>query len=95
MVMQTKLFSATVKSQKAAPESLAYLAKQMKIIQDYIAPVIRLSQSDSKFRFEELYGTAFFINGEGVFITASHVIQAARNEVEKKGGSIALVSVRP
>jgi Trypsin-like peptidase domain len=63
----------------------------MKIIQDYIIPVVRLSRRDNKPRFEMLHGTAFFVNSNGVFITASHVIQAAKNDVDKNGGHIALV----
>ena len=38
-----------------------------------------------------LYGTAFFINGEGAFLTASHVLKAAQKTVEGNGRQLALV----
>ena len=37
-----------------------------------------------------LHGTAFFINGEGNFLTAAHVLQAAVKKVEGTGDRICL-----
>ena len=58
----------------------------MKILQDYIVPVVRLKEDGDRIRFVRLHGTAFFINSRGAFITAAHVIRGAAEDVDKNGG---------
>lgn len=65
----------------------------MKIVENYIAPVVRLHEQADKIRFDRLHGTAFFVNSRGVFITAAHVIRNAVADVESHGGGVA-ISVR-
>ena len=67
----------------------------MKILNGYIVPVIRTTEKAEGLRFETLHGIAFFINERGFFLTASHVIQAATNDVAENGVAIALVMHKP
>ena len=67
----------------------------MKNLQDYIVPVVRVSDRDERLYFNQLHGTAFFINSRGVFITAKHVIEQADLAAEKHGDKIALVMRKP
>lgn len=67
----------------------------MKILQDYIVPVVRLEENGNRIRFARLHGTAFFINSRGAFMTAAHVIKGATEDVDKNGGSIALTMRKP
>ena len=63
----------------------------MKILQDYIVPVVRLLRQDGQFHYARLHGTAFFINPQGSFLTAKHVIDDALADQDEHGGEIALV----
>ena len=63
----------------------------MKILEDYVVPVARFTESGDKFRFETLHGTAFFINSDGIFLTAGHVWRNAQADQEEKGGQIGLI----
>ena len=67
----------------------------MKNLQEYIVPVVRLSERKGRLYFEQLHGTAFFINSCGAFITAKHVIEQAAGAAEKHGNKIALVMCKP
>ncbi len=58
----------------------------MKILQDYIVPVVRAKENNDRIWFVQLLGTAFFINSRGAFITAAHVIRGAAEDVDKNGG---------
>ena len=67
----------------------------MKIVQNYIAPVLRLHEEGDKIRFDRLHGTAFCVNSRGAFITAAHVIRDAIADVELYGGGVALSLRKP
>lgn len=67
----------------------------MKILQDYIVPVVRLVEEGERDCFAQLHGTAFFINSAGAFITAAHVIRGAMADVYENGGCIALTMRKP
>ena len=43
--------------------------------QDYVIPICSAEMSGGAAQLRGLLGTAFFINGEGVFLTARHVVQ--------------------
>jgi hypothetical protein len=63
-------------------------------LETYIVPVCRFTESSGSALISEFFGTAFFINAGGTFLTARHVIDAAVQSVEKFGGFIGLC-VRP
>jgi len=44
---------------------------------------------------EVFFGTAFFINQNGAFITAGHVLKDLMTQIDEKGGSPGLVLVNP
>ena len=67
----------------------------MKILEDYIVPVIRVTRQGGETKLERLYGTAFFINDQGVFLSASHVMRAVEHDVSEKGGELVLVMRKP
>jgi hypothetical protein len=58
-------------------------------IDQYVVPVLSAASDGNT----ALHGTAFFINSDGVFLTAGHVIDAARSAAAQRGGKIWL-SVR-
>ena len=45
------------------------------LLQDYVIPICSVEMSAGAAQLRRLLGTAFFINGEGVFLTARHVLQ--------------------
>ena len=45
------------------------------LLQDYVIPICSAEMSAGAAQLRRLLGTAFFINGEGVFLTARHVLQ--------------------
>ena len=45
------------------------------LLQDYVIPICSAEMSGGAAQLRRLLGTAFFINGEGVFLTARHVLQ--------------------
>lgn len=67
----------------------------MKILEDYIVPVIRVTRQGDETKLEQFYGTAFFINDQGVFLSASHVMRAVEHDVSEKGSELALVMRKP
>lgn len=67
----------------------------MKILQDYIVPVVRLSERNRRPYIEAVHGTAFFVNANGAFVTARHVMVGADVEAKERGGRVALVMRRP
>lgn len=67
----------------------------MKILQDYIVPVVRTDTDDRGIAVKGLFGTAFFINSRGVFVTARHVIENCEADVVANGGRIGLVMRKP
>ena len=67
----------------------------MKIMQHYLTPVIRYSEKKKGHAFEKLHGTAFFINGNGAFLTAAHVMRDAEAEAEEKGDGVCLIMRKP
>lgn len=68
----------------------------MKIIEHYLAPMVRVEEdSAGRIMWKGLCGTAFFINSRGAFITAKHVFEDAVAAVEKYGGAIALSVRKP
>jgi hypothetical protein len=63
-------------------------------LETYIVPVCRFNQSSGATVIQDFFGTAFFVGGGGVFLTARHVLDDARHAVEEKGGFLGLC-VRP
>lgn len=63
-------------------------------LETYIVPVCRFSESSGTALISEFFGTAFFINAGGTFLSARHVIEAAQQSVEEFGGFIGLC-IRP
>ncbi len=45
------------------------------LLQDYVVPICSAEASDGKATLIRLLGTAFFIDGAGTFLTASHVLE--------------------
>ncbi|MBP0118345.1 MAG: trypsin-like peptidase domain-containing protein [Candidatus Nitrotoga sp.] len=56
----------------------------------FIVPVCRFSEAFGSASICEFFGTAFFINGNGVFLTASHVMDAANKSIKMSGDFIGL-----
>ncbi len=46
-------------------------------LEDYVVPVVEATLETSLARLSKLFGTAFFINNEGLFLTARHVLEKA------------------
>ena len=67
----------------------------MKILEHYIVPVVRFSDSSERILVESVHGTAFFVNDQGAFVTAAHVVKECMAEVEKKGGHLGLAIRQP
>jgi hypothetical protein len=61
----------------------------MKIIEDYVVPVLRFDTVEGRPSIRGFHGTAFFINRDGLFLTAAHVLQRAADDVVANGGYIA------
>ena len=66
----------------------------MKILQEFIAPYVRVEEKGGRIVFGNAHGTAFFINSSGVFVTARHVVERCAVDVSENGGSPALVMRR-
>jgi hypothetical protein len=60
-------------------------------VEQYVVPVLNGLPD----RSANLHGTAFFINGSGTFLTAGHVLAAARTDADKTGGRICLAIRNP
>ena len=50
------------------------------LLQDYVIPICSAEMNGGAAELRRLLGTAFFINGEGVFLTAKHVLQAIADD---------------
>jgi len=68
--------------------------REFAFLETYIVPVCRFSESAGSALISEFFGTAFFINGNGVFLTAAHVMDAANQSIKTSGGFVGLC-VRP
>jgi hypothetical protein len=55
-------------------------------VTEYVIPVLNVQPS----RRTTLHGTAFFVNSNGVFMTAGHVIRAAQEEAANTNGIVAI-----
>jgi hypothetical protein len=53
-------------------------------VNQYVVPVLSAAPDGNA----ALHGTAFFINSDGVLLTAGHVIEAARSAATRNGGKI-------
>lgn len=56
------------------------------VVENYVIPLFSAALDGRA----TLHGTAFFINGEGVFLTARHVIESAQSAAAQNGGYIFL-----
>lgn len=63
-------------------------------LETYIVPVCGFKEVSSSVLIRAVFGTAFFINDSGTFLTAQHVIDEARRNVAELGGFLGLC-VRP
>lgn len=63
-------------------------------LETYILPVCRFEQVSGSAHIRAFHGTAFFINDSGAFLTARHVIDAGKNDIDRNGGFLGLC-VRP
>ena len=63
----------------------------MKILQDYIVPVVRFDEDGQGVAVKKHFGTGFFINSQGVFVTACHVIKNCEADIAANGGHLGLV----
>jgi S1-C subfamily serine protease len=59
-------------------------------LESYIFPICRYEELDGLAHIREFYGTGFFVGVQGVFITATHVIDAADEGVKLRGGFVGL-----
>jgi len=60
-------------------------------LQSYVVPVCLYSSSQDTADIKELIGSAFFINKNGCFMTAQHIIEAAEDRAKQKGYEIGIV----
>ncbi|HLF58355.1 MAG TPA: serine protease [Alphaproteobacteria bacterium] len=67
----------------------------MRILQHFIVPVLSVVPNDRTVLPSHYFGTAFFINGDGVFLTARHVIEECEAEVASRGGECGLGVCKP
>lgn len=71
------------------PHFLKSPVAKMKILQDFIAPVVRFDEATTNIVSHQ--GTAFFIDGVGTFLTARHVVEDCIEEITSSGGRWGLV----
>jgi len=64
-------------------------------LQSIICPVGRFIVLGEKVEIQKIYGTGFFIGDDGLFLTARHVIETVRADVEVEGGHIGLFPMQP
>ena len=67
----------------------------MKILQNFIAPYVRVEEKEGRLDMARVHGTAFFINSSGVFVTARHVVERCAADVSENGGSPVLAMRHP
>jgi hypothetical protein len=46
------------------------------LLQDFVVPICRSEIADGQATLRKLEGTAFFINGDGIYLTAAHVLKS-------------------
>lgn len=61
-----------------------------KYLESYIVSICRFNEESGAAVIAEFYGTAFFINSQGVFLTATHVMQAANEGIKSQGEFVGL-----
>ncbi len=54
-------------------------------LQSFVTPVYLYTVNDKQAHVEELIGSSFFINSNGLFITARHVIEYAEKKAQTEG----------
>jgi S1-C subfamily serine protease len=54
-------------------------------LQSIVAPICTYSQTDDAFYVQQLFGTGFFFNVAGFFLTARHVIEDGMHNADKSG----------
>jgi Trypsin-like peptidase domain len=59
-------------------------------LETFIVPVCRFEMDSNRVLIRRYHGTAFFVNNDGVFVTAKHVIERGREDVTEKGGFLGL-----
>lgn len=64
----------------------------MSFLQSVVVPVCLYSEANEQALILSLQGTAFFIGQRGVFLTARHVVEAARSEATRRSCQIGLVT---
>lgn len=62
----------------------------MLYIETYIVPVCRFEVQNNTVNIRAFHGTAFFINSEGAFLSATHVISSGEEDVKRHGGFLGL-----
>lgn len=67
----------------------------MKVLEDFIVPVVHFHQKKDKVFIKRSCGTAFFINAQGAFITARHVYDDAKGNAAADDEFIGLVIRNP
>jgi hypothetical protein len=60
-------------------------------LQSYVIPVCLYAIEAERATIKELIGTAFFVNGNGVFLTARHVLESAAVNASQKNLLVGLV----
>ena len=63
----------------------------MKLLQHFVVPYVRLDNPDERPTIGTVHGTAFFINSNGAFLTARHVVENCEADIKDHGGVAALV----
>lgn len=59
-------------------------------LQSYVLPVCSYRMESGTATIEDLFGSAFFINRSGIFLTARHVLESGLVDAEKKGRTLGL-----
>src|SRR5438132_9755692 len=62
----------------------------MLFLETYIVPVCRFETLNEAAYIRAFHGTAFFINSEGTFLSARHVIVTGEADVKDHGGFLGL-----
>lgn len=58
------------------------------LFQDFVAPICSFDNIDGSARLAQFFGSAFFIDEEGTFLTARHVAEASSQCVDKPCGLV-------